>query len=230
MNGDRFVYGLDPASKFDYFGIVVHRLPTGPRPLPVLAELQAVTHTDYLAVYDRLTKDLFRRFPPYYIVTDYNTEKTLSQVLKRDYGDQRVEAMNFGNETKNQLKDDGLAILKQGYVFPNPGQQKNKAQAKLLNDLMQQLKNEQMLFTPSGKITFDHPSGQHNDLAIAWELSVHGCMKFLLKFHGDAIVSSINRPKPRGWGIPDNPVADAASEVLLNKNNRLVSQETKYPE
>ena len=38
-----------------------------------------------------------------------------------------------------------------------------------------------MNLTPSDKESFDHPTGKHNDIAIAWELSIHGCIQTGLK-------------------------------------------------
>ncbi len=37
-----------------------------------------------------------------------------------------------------------------------------------------------MNLTP-GKESFDHPTGRNNDLGIAWELSIHGCIQTGLK-------------------------------------------------
>jgi len=38
-----------------------------------------------------------------------------------------------------------------------------------------------MNLTKSGKESFDHPVGRHNDMGIAWELSIHGCIELGLK-------------------------------------------------
>ena len=38
-----------------------------------------------------------------------------------------------------------------------------------------------MLLTPSGRESFDHPTGLHNDMGIGWELSIHGCIQMGLK-------------------------------------------------
>jgi len=38
-----------------------------------------------------------------------------------------------------------------------------------------------MLLTSSGRESFDHPTGRHNDLGIAWEPSIHGCIQMGLK-------------------------------------------------
>jgi len=47
--------------------------------------------------------------------------------------------------------------------------------------MIEQLKHEEMLLTPSGKESFDHPAGRHNDIGIGWELSIHGCIQKGLK-------------------------------------------------
>ncbi len=38
-----------------------------------------------------------------------------------------------------------------------------------------------MLLTKSGRESFDHPTGKHNDMGIAWKLSIHGCIQLGLK-------------------------------------------------
>jgi hypothetical protein len=90
-----------------------------------------------------------------------------------------VEALLFTQASKLMLKQEGLKILQMGYKFPN--EVKDPQLNAWISELIEQLKHEQLIVTPSGKPTFDHPVGQHNDLAIAWELSVHGCLKLMLK-------------------------------------------------
>jgi len=218
----KYIYGMDPASKADFFGIVIHKIPLKEKGQPLMAQLvrlEAITHTSYLHIFEMLQRDLFEQYPPFYICLDYNTEKTISEILVRDYGKDHVEPMNFSNDTKNRLKDDGLAILKQGYKFPNPTVQQDQRQRKLLDDLIKQLHQEQMLQTPGGKITFDHPVGEHNDLAVAWELSVHGCLKFMINSTDGPAVAATKRPAPKGWGIPDD--ADPISELHGNPHIRI---------
>jgi hypothetical protein len=56
-------------------------------------------------------------------------------------------------------------------------------------ELVEQLKHEEMKITPSGRESFDHPTGRHNDMGIAWDLSIHGCIQLGLKVDlpGDCI-------------------------------------------
>ena len=79
------------------------------------------------------------------------------------------------------LKDDGLSILKQGYRFPNPSTIKDPVKSQLVQELIEHLKHEEMNLTPSGRESFDHPTGRHNDMGIAWELSIHGCIQLGLQ-------------------------------------------------
>ena len=53
--------------------------------------------------------------------------------------------------------------------------------SELIRELIEQLKHEEMNLTKSGRESFDHPVGRHNDLAISWELSIHGCIQLGLK-------------------------------------------------
>jgi hypothetical protein len=178
----RHVYGLDPASKADYFGIVCHELiGDDEHSPPKLRAINQMTHTSFDKIYSYLVDDLFKRYYPDYIVVDYTNEKTFSDMLVSMYGKGRVELISFSNASKLQLKEDGLSILKQGYRFPDPSRLNDKGAAMLVTALVHQLKSEQLLETKTDKPTFDHPSGQHNDLAIAWELSVHGCLRFMMK-------------------------------------------------
>ena len=118
------------------------------------------------------------------MVFDYTNERTFTDLMEKRFGKSRVEKVNFSagiSGTKKMLKDDGLSILKQGYHFPNPSVIRDPKKAELVRELISQLKHEEMKITPSGRESFDHPTGRHNDMAIAWELSIHGCIKMGLK-------------------------------------------------
>jgi hypothetical protein len=175
----RYIYGLDPASKNDFFGVVCHELPDGSGTIPRLVAINQLQFS-YDKVLSYLNDNLFKRYPPNYIVVDYSNEKTLSDILETKYG-KRVEKITFSNQNKQMLKEDGLAILKQGYEFPPINGISNPQAAAYVSTLDKQLKSEQLLATATDKPTFDHPPGQHNDLAIAWELSIHGCLRLMAK-------------------------------------------------
>ncbi len=189
----RYIYGLDPASKDDYFGIVMHSLPAGSK-LPKLRAINKINNTSFDKMYEYLVKNLFQQYPPYYIVIDYTNEKTFSDLLVRLYGRDKVELISFSNDSKLMLKEDGLSILRQAYKFPNPASRTTDPEiSQHVAELIEQLKHEQMLTTRiGGKVKFDHPPGVHNDLAIAWELSIHGCMRFMTRSEGGPVVIGAN--------------------------------------
>jgi len=100
-------------------------------------------------------------------------------MMIRDFGEDIVEKVNFSAGTlgtKLQLKQDDLSILKQKYQFPNPANIRDPKKFQLIRELVEELKHEEMKLTPSGKESFDHPTGRHNDIGIAGELSIHGCI------------------------------------------------------
>lgn len=190
----RNIYGIDLASKDDFFAIVLNQLPPysseiykdNPSSyLPRLRTLRQYHRTDYPKMMRMLRGELFSRFPPFYIVVDYTAEKTFTDFLVESYKEERVEKINFNIASKKQLKEDGLNIMSQGYNFPNPAQIKSGPSTDMIKEWLRildmQLRHEQVVTTRSNKISFDHPEGEHNDLAIAWELSVHGCLRYMLK-------------------------------------------------
>ena len=188
----RYVYGEDPASQNDYFGIIIHELQTptrdNPNPLPRLKDIYKLNNTSFDKIIEFHTNELFRKYPPSYIAIDYTNERTFTDIMEKRFGKSRIEKITFTagtSGTKKMLKDDGLSILKQGYRFPNPYKIRDKTKSQLVKELIDQLKHEEMKLTPSGRESFDHPINRHNDLAIAWELSIHGCLKFLLKVNSN---------------------------------------------
>jgi len=223
----KYIYGMDPASKMDYFGIVVHELPDMSRnQLPQLVTTRNYTHIAYTDMLDFLKEDLFRKFPPYYMVVDYSTEKTFWQIIEKQYGKERIELLTFGLQTKQMLKDDGLAILKQGYKFPNPELQKDPMQKENLKKLLQQLRQEQMLVRPSGAVSYDHPQGEHNDLVIAWECSIHGCLKFIVNATSGPVAAASLGKKQSIWSEDS---VDPSDEIKLNPYNRITNENVWYP-
>jgi len=180
----RNIYGIDYASKNDFFAVVLHQLPeyvSGRPYVPTLKTLRKYPHTSYAKMLEILEQDLFRRFPPYYIVPDYTNEKTFTDILVESYGDDMIEPIVFGNQTKKMLKEDGLNMMAQGYEFPNPAQVKHPTISAWISGLINELLREQIITTRANNMSFDHPQGEHNDLAIAWELSIHGCLRWSLR-------------------------------------------------
>lgn len=193
----RNIYGIDLASKNDFFAVVLMQLPpyiseihkeNPDSYLPRLRTLRHYTQTTYPKMMRMLRNELFKRFPPFYIVADYTSEKTFTDYLIEAYDKKNrkmIEPINFNNASKKMLKEDGLNMMSQGFKFPNPEQIPSSPQTEVIKEwfriLDTQLRHEQIITTKANNFTFDHPEGEHNDLAIAWELSAHGCLRFMLK-------------------------------------------------
>ena len=118
------------------------------------------------------------------MVFDYADERMLTDLMESIFGKSRVSKINFSSGTsgtKKMLNDDGLLILKQEYGFPNPASIKDPVKAELARELITQLKHDEMQLTQSGRESYNHPTGRHNDLGIAWDLSIHRCIQLWLK-------------------------------------------------
>ena len=132
-----YIHGLDPASKDDFFGIVVHELPETRNQR--LCAINQLYHISFDKIYSYVVNDQFNRYPPHYVVIDYSNEKTFSDLLVRLYGKDKIELVSFTNSNKQMLKEDGLSIMKQDYKFPNPESLKDPTVAKYVKDLVIQL-------------------------------------------------------------------------------------------
>ncbi len=218
-NAKRYMYGIDLASGSggDYTGIVIHSLDNitkeEPRPLPRLTNLYQ-EKMDFTHQLDFLNEHLFPKYPPYHMVFDYTNEKSFTDMMIRDYGADMVEGIIFGaglSGTKKMLKDDGAFILMEGYQFPNVTQMKNPAKAELVKTLIEELRHEEMKLTPTGRESFDHPRGKNNDMAHAWEMSIHACIRFMLNAGGEPVTTGGHYQKLHG-----NNNSNAAAENKIN--------------
>jgi len=88
----RYIYGEDPASQADYHGIVIHELPEieldNQTPLPLLRDIYALNNTSFDKILDFHTEVLFKKYPPFYMVFDYTNERTFTDLMIRDFGDE----------------------------------------------------------------------------------------------------------------------------------------------
>ena len=222
--------GIDYASKNDYFAVVLHQLPEyvqGSNYLPTLKTLRKYPHTNYAEMLQILERDLFRRFPPFYIVPDYTSEKTFTDLLIDSYGADLIEPIVFSTSTKKMLKEDGLSMMSQGYEFPNPSQISHPLLSAWISGMISELLSEQIITTRSNNISFDHPTGQHNDLAIAWELSIHGCLRFSLRpKSAPAIASSNGKRNTDPVKNPDDFVKELKKNPFIRLNSVQVSSPT----
>jgi len=80
----RYIYGEDPASQNDFFGILIHEMP-GPtrdnsKPLPLLRDIYKLNHTSFDKIIEFHTRVLFPKSPPSLMVFDYTNERTFTDL------------------------------------------------------------------------------------------------------------------------------------------------------
>ncbi len=175
-------YGIDPASTVDYFGVVIHGLPPPPRNdtpwQPRLADLYRLPHGRYKDSLAFLVNTLFKQFPPFKLRIDITKAPYLGETILEMFGEQVVTAKNFSNvgnsNTKFEMKQVGMQFLTDGYTFPNHNKirEVNGHKADILLSLETEMLHEMTKMTSAGRLSFDSPSGKHNDLVHAWEMSL----------------------------------------------------------
>jgi hypothetical protein len=189
-----FFHGIDPATQNDYYTDIVHVLTEKPWHrdpnhkrviwLPSMVGIMRVHHLPPDKIID-MQIEMFNRFPPMIAQIDSSREEFLSNAMVRRYGENTVfpvKFLNSGNSnTKFQLKQIGYSFLDAGYEWPNTISMEEAGQvksAKLFKILKSEMMHEQVQFTSSGRVSFDHPVGKHNDLVHGWELSLKGVMQY----------------------------------------------------
>lgn len=193
-----FFHGIDPATKGDYYVDVVHVLPAKPK-LTLLQPGQKFKWIPYLCYIMRLKKmdpddmidqqiKLFNKFPPLFAKIDTSREDFLTNALQRKYGESKIIPVKFLNSgtsnTKFHLKQVGYSFIQAGYEWPNDLTLEQNGYyrfAKLMRLLKKEMMHELVTKTDSGRISFGHPAGKHNDLVHGWELSLDAVMEFQQK-------------------------------------------------
>ncbi|MDH3312206.1 MAG: hypothetical protein OEM28_03545 [Nitrosopumilus sp.] len=91
----RYIWGEDPASQDDFFGIVIHEMPSPtreiPKPVPRLRDLYKLNHTSFDKIIEFHTDVLFKKWPSFYMVFDYTNERTFTDMMVRDWRKQSGE-------------------------------------------------------------------------------------------------------------------------------------------
>lgn len=192
-----FFHGIDPASKGDYYVDVVHLLthkPTSNTEVqakdfkwnPFLVDIIRLKKRDPNEIMDIQIRQ-FNKFPPMFATIDSSREDFLASALQRKYGETRIIPMKFQNvgssNTKFQLKQLGFAYIDAGYEWPDYAlvEKRYPRFAKLLRLLKKEMMHEQQKSTETGRVTFSHPIGKHNDLVHAWEMSLNSVMTYQKK-------------------------------------------------
>ncbi len=173
-------YGIDPASTVDYFGVVIHGLgdPSETPWMPRLADLYRLPHGKYKDSLAFLVDVLFKKFPPFKLRIDITKAPYLGETVLDMFGEDIVMAKNFSNvgnsNTKFEMKQVGMQFLTDGYTFPNHNKirEVNRHKADILLSLETEMLHEMTKMTSAGRLSFDSPSGKHNDMVHAWEMSL----------------------------------------------------------
>jgi len=192
-----FFHGIDPATQNDYYTDIVHVLTEKPklnpakledrfRWLPFICGILRLRKMDPNEMIDMQIR-MFNKFPPMLAEVDITREDFYTNALIRKYGESKIIGVRFGNtgatNTKYQLKQVGYSYINAGYQWPDDTQiEKTQPKtAKLLRILKKEMMHEQVKYTPSGRVTFEHPIGKHNDMTHGWELSLKGVMDYQQK-------------------------------------------------
>ncbi len=195
-----FFHGIDPATQNDYYTDIVHVLTEKPKVnvyhpqekklwVPYLCGMIRLKKLDPNEMIDKQVK-MFNKFPAMLTKIDSTREEFYSNALIRKYGETKIIQVKFGNSgasnTKFQLKQVGYSYIKAGYQWPDwiKIERTQPRFAKLGRILKSEMMKEQFKTTATGRVTFEHPIGKHNDMVHGWELSLDAVMEFQQKNFG----------------------------------------------
>jgi hypothetical protein len=230
-----FFHGIDVATQGDFFANVVHAL--FEKPVlhhgdkvedqvwnPVIVSIMRLAKRDPNKMIDLQIKQ-FNKYPPMLCKIDSSREDFLTFALQRKYGESKIIGVKFLNSggqsnTKFMLKQTGYSYLNAGYQWPNDemlDEISTPRNAKLFRILKREMMYELAEYTKSGRITFNHPIGKHNDLVHGWELSLSAVMDFQKKNLGyekrainspeyDTILNEIYKDYPKPEDDEEDPV------------------------
>lgn len=183
----KWFHGIDQAQSQDFMTIYIQGLDVKPESesikwIPRLKDVYRFHHDDYEQVFKWYARDIASKYPPARIVIDTTNNTMMGDSMKNRFGERTVDAQRFQNvgqsNTKYMLKQVGLDYLKMGYSFPDPEDITDVEKSEIIRELKEQMLRELTKLTPSGRITFDHPSGRKNDNVHGWELSLKGVMDY----------------------------------------------------
>ncbi|MDH3313156.1 MAG: hypothetical protein OEM28_08420 [Nitrosopumilus sp.] len=60
-------------------------------PIPLLRDIYAIRNTSFDKILQFHTDVLFKKWPPFYMVFDYTNERTFTDMMIRDFGEDRVK-------------------------------------------------------------------------------------------------------------------------------------------
>ena len=196
-------YGIDLAHSLNYCGIIVTRIDKDVR----LVTIRKMKGVSYPEIAELLFDDLFKRYPPRYICTDFTNEKSFSETMearlnppfiqpksKGFYSWKIVEPVVFTMDSKLALKQNAREMLEnKHFVWPQKDYSDPRIWS-LVEELKQQMLREAGTPTFNDKMKFPKPQGHDNDLIIAFELNLFGAKKYLPQYRFQVVARKLKTP------------------------------------
>ncbi len=196
-------YGIDLAHSLNYCGIIVTRIDKDVR----LVTIRKMKGVSYPEIAELLFDDLFKRYPPSYICTDFTNEKAFSETMearlnppfiqpksKGFYSWKIVEPVVFTMDSKLALKQNAREMLEnKHFVWPQKDYSDPRIWS-LVEELKQQMLREAGTPTFNDKMKFPKPQGHDNDLIIAFEINLFGAKKYLPQYLFQVVVRKLKTP------------------------------------
>jgi len=196
-------YGIDLAHSLNYCGIIVTRIDKDVR----LVTIRKMKGVSYPEIAELLFDDLFKRYPPSFICTDFTNEKSFSETMearlnppfiqpksKGFYSWKIVEPVVFTMDSKLALKQNAREMLEnKHFVWPQKEYSDPRIWS-LVEELKQQMLREAGTPTFNDKMKFPKPQGHDNDLIIAFELNLFGAKKYLPQYRFQVVGRKLKTP------------------------------------
>ena len=193
-------YGIDAAHTLNYCGIVITRIEDKIR-LVTVKKLRGISYPEITRI---LFDDLFKKYPPRYICTDYTNERSFSHTIEARknpgfdkhstpgfYRWKYVNPVVFTMDTKLEMKQNAREMMEnKDFVWPKKSLKANP----LVEELKDQMLREAGQPALNGKLKFPKPEGHDNDLIIALELNLFGAKKYLPRYALKIVARMLNTP------------------------------------
>ena len=232
LNRVRYGYGIDLAETLNYCGITVLRIQNNIQ----IQTLRKFNKKSYPEIRALLLNDLFPRFPPDYVATDYTSEKSFSEELEAslnplftlahvpEHGKWKyVLPIRFSLDSKLAMKQNSRYMIESKIFVPPPEQGSPPEIFALWEELYAQLFREVADHSSRGTYMFPKPQGFDNDLAMSFELAMFGAKDMIQEVTGD-----VNRESIVMSYTEDEIYPDKVKNIL--QNPRIAGKMKKFGE
>lgn len=195
-----YIYGIDLAESLNYWAIYVNKIIQDHVEIQTIRKGKDTLYPELEAI---ILNELVPKYPPKEIVVDYTSEKAFSEWLEtklhpafRNPNSSQykkwkfVQPIIFSQPVKLNMKQNARQMMEGEHpMFRWPDLAKSHPViAKWVEETKEQLLREAQKTARGGtgltKAVFPKPIGYDNDLAMALELSLLGCRKYLGHFSG----------------------------------------------